>query len=93
VQGVHEQLHILEWQKSNQNECLYENIIKKIELADVGKKNIRCGHLIVLFQEFGFLHSITIHKLVHFHGKREHRGHIISFVINTSRNHNWLLVK
>ncbi len=44
------------------------------------KMNTRCQHLVMLFQEFGFLQNVAIHKLVRFHGRPESEGHNISFV-------------
>jgi hypothetical protein len=43
--------------------------------------NTECLHLLTLFQRFGFLHSVAIHKLVRFHGRCERRRHNISFLI------------
>ncbi len=42
--------------------------------------NTGCRHLVMLFQECGFLHNIAVHKLVRFDGRRESDWHNISFV-------------
>ncbi len=73
-------LHFLEWQESNKNECLYENKNLKNEFINSKKWMPRCQHLVMLFQEFGFLQNVAIHKLVRFDGRPESEGHNISFV-------------
>jgi hypothetical protein len=42
--------------------------------------NTRCQLLVMLFQEFDFLHNVAMHKSVRFDGRPESEGHNISFV-------------